>query len=246
MIKYLFCLLIICVTSIHVSAQTKYYQEYGKSRLLTEIEFKQKQSLLQHKYGARSSEAKVEFKIVNERTHNDSILAVYQVVVKLNSEMTMRLSTNQEKVYKLINKPFPEFELCDIKGLPYKFENLKGKPIVLNFWFNGCRPCKEEMPILNQIKSEYEDKVSFMSITFNTTEEVNTALKNNIFDFEHLVDAKALINKIGISSYPKTIIIDKSGYVRQIMECVDSVIDASGKIVLGDGDEIRNEIEKVL
>lgn len=246
MTKHFFCLFFVVACATSVFAQTKYYQEYGKSRLLSELDFAKKGDLLRLKYEKISLTAKVDFKIVEEKVKNDSILVVYQIFVTLSEGMTMNLSANKERIYELIGKPFPNFELNDINGNLRKFEVLKGKPMVLNFWFNGCKPCKKEMPVLNRIMDEYKQQVTFISITFNTVEEVRRILEVNEFKFDHLVNAKWLIDKIGVTGYPKTLVVDKNGYVRQIFECVDSIVDESGEVVLGNGDEIKKEIEKIL
>lgn len=240
--KAIACLLVVSTLSVVAYAQATYYKEYGKCRILSAKQLERKKEILQHKY----PDATVEFKIVDESIRADSIICTYQAVVKFNPSTTIELSAYSEGVYKLINKPFPEFKLNDINGVSCTFEKLKGKPVVLNFWFNGCTPCKREMSVLNQIKMEYNDRVHFVSITYNTAQEVKDVLKSNPFNFIHLIDAKPLIKQIGVSGYPKTIIIDSKGVVRQIMECVDSEIDESGNVVLGKGDEIRQEIEKVL
>ena len=41
----------------------------------------------------------------------------------------------------LIGKKVPEFKFTDLNGNEISTENTKGKVVVLNFWFTGCKPC---------------------------------------------------------------------------------------------------------
>lgn len=53
------------------------------------------------------------------------------------------------------------------------------KITVINFWFVSCPPCIEELPLLNKLKERYakSDKVKFLAVTFNNTDEVKDFLK---------------------------------------------------------------------
>lgn len=48
--------------------------------------------------------------------------------------------------------------LPDENGVPQAFSQWQGKMIVLNFWATWCPPCREEMPELSELNTEYQDK----------------------------------------------------------------------------------------
>src|SRR5688572_27232831 len=54
-----------------------------------------------------------------------------------------------------IGLKFPDFSLTSIDGKQFQLSELKGKVIMLNFWFIACAPCVAEMPLLNQLVEEY-------------------------------------------------------------------------------------------
>jgi Thiol-disulfide isomerase and thioredoxins len=230
--------------SFGLMSQTKYYKEFGKSRIIDQDEYDQIKDVLIHKNESKPN-VNVHLMIVNESMRNDSLVLTYKRQLVMKGGITIDLS-GTEQVYGMVGKKFPKFTLKDLDGNSCDSDSLLDGPVVINFWFNGCRPCKREMPVLNQIKKEYEGKVRFVSITFNTAGEASRVLENNPFDFYHLVEGKTLIDQIGITAYPKTIIIDRNGVVRQVMDCVESVVNENGEVVLGKGDEIRKEIEKIL
>src|SRR5271168_960289 len=46
-------------------------------------------------------------------------------------------------------------ELIDATGYQKILEQLKGKPILVNFWATWCEPCRDEYPMLNQLAKQY-------------------------------------------------------------------------------------------
>lgn len=43
-------------------------------------------------------------------------------------------------------------------GQPQALNQYAGKIVVLNFWASWCEPCREEMPELSELHTEYKDK----------------------------------------------------------------------------------------
>jgi thiol-disulfide isomerase/thioredoxin len=48
--------------------------------------------------------------------------------------------------------------LPDEDDVPQALNQWQGKIIVLNFWATWCPPCREEMPELSELNTEYQDK----------------------------------------------------------------------------------------
>ena len=116
----------------------------------------------------------------------------------------------KENIYNFKGKELPKFELTLLNGEKINSESLKSKPTVINFWFSNCAPCLEEIPLLNEIKSELNNDVNFIAITFQNREDVNDFLKTNAFSFTHIIASKEYIKTFGIFGYPKTLILDKN------------------------------------
>jgi thiol-disulfide isomerase/thioredoxin len=106
-------------------------------------------------------------------------------------------------------------EIVELSGNKYSLENLIDKVIVLNFWFTSCRPCVAELPELNKLSQEYNDKdVVFLAPTFNTDDEVNSFLSHKEFHYTILPNARQLISDYRVSGYPTHIIIDRNSVIR--------------------------------
>jgi thiol-disulfide isomerase/thioredoxin len=52
---------------------------------------------------------------------------------------------------RYVGKKAPDFTLTDLKGKDYHLAALKGKVVLLNFWYSSCVPCRRETPDLSAI-----------------------------------------------------------------------------------------------
>jgi thiol-disulfide isomerase/thioredoxin len=198
--------------------------------------------------GFQKAGVEIELKetILDSILSDNGIIYTYEHERVFSNGITLSPSIKGEGVYSFFGKEFPDFSLNSINGEAVSLSDYKGSPVFVNFWFTGCKPCAGEMPCLNKIKEKYGDKVVFLSVTFNSKEEAGLFFESNDFDFLHLTDAQKFIDEIGISSYPKNIIIDKEGKVHQILRGVLKKFDEEGNVVFGNGLEIIREIEKVI
>lgn len=118
-----------------------------------------------------------------------------------------------------------DFTLKDQYGNEHKLSDYKGKTIFLNFWATWCPPCKEEMPYIEEIYSEYnknnEDVIILGVAAPNlgregSKEDVINFLNDNNYTFPVLMDEGGeLIYKYGINAFPSTFVIDEEGNIGQ-------------------------------
>ena len=112
-----------------------------------------------------------------------------------------------------------ELDFQDIEGKKYDLESLKGKVIVLNFWFTKCKPCIAEFPDLNKLKEKFKSTpVEFFAVTFNNKETVAEFLLKHKLDFTIVPNANGMINTFKIPHYPFNIVIDKEGKIEYIKD----------------------------
>src|SRR5262245_59863029 len=51
-----------------------------------------------------------------------------------------------------------DFTLKDMNGADVRLADLRGRPIVLNFWATWCGPCKAEIPALVALAEQYKSR----------------------------------------------------------------------------------------
>jgi len=49
---------------------------------------------------------------------------------------------------RFIGRPAPDFTLSDLDGADLRLSALRGKVVLLNFWYSSCPPCRRETPDL--------------------------------------------------------------------------------------------------
>ncbi len=70
-----------------------------------------------------------------------------------SSEKKMRLNVIEAPTAELFSITLP-----DENGDPQALNQWQGKAVVLNFWATWCGPCREEIPELSELHTEYKDK----------------------------------------------------------------------------------------
>ena len=134
----------------------------------------------------------------------------------------------------------PAFSTADMAGNIVDLKSLKGKVVVLNFWFTRCNPCIEEMPELNGLVKQYKNNkdVVFLALTFDNKATVKTFLKKKIFDYTILPDAKSIVDDYIVLGYPSNLVLDKKGDIQYQSTGFRHKIDA----ILND--EIKHALKK--
>lgn len=109
----------------------------------------------------------------------------------------------------------PAFTAKTLDGNRVDLTSLKGKVVVLNFWFIGCPSCRAHQPKLNELKAKFagRDDVVFLAITADPASDVKKYLSKERFDYPQTTDADALIKAFKVAVYPKNIVIDKNGEI---------------------------------
>lgn len=132
---------------------------------------------------------------------------------------------SETKLNSLLNKPAPAFAFKDINGKLYSLPDLKGKIVVLNFWYTQCGGCIMEMPDLNGLKQSYSDKnVVFLAITFDDSNKINAFLTKNKFDYTIIPNAKKVCTDYKLFGYPTSVVIDQNGIVKFVNCSIDANI----------------------
>lgn len=109
----------------------------------------------------------------------------------------------------------PVFSAPKIDGKFIDAGDLKGKVVVLNFWFIGCPGCMEELPKLNALAGKYHDNpdVRFIAVAPNTAAELRQFLVRNKFDYEMIGNAVSIADLFKFAGYPRNVVIGKDGKI---------------------------------
>jgi thiol-disulfide isomerase/thioredoxin len=90
---------------------------------------------------------------------------------------------------------------------------------MINFWATWCGPCRQEMPLLEQIHEKYEP-LGFTMLGVNVEQDSAAAqewLKSVPVSFPILFDRNSTVSaSFGVEAMPSSVLIDREGRVRHI------------------------------
>ena len=115
--------------------------------------------------------------------------------------------------------PAPDFTLKSRSGENVKLSELRGEVVMVNFWASWCAPCRQEMPLLEELYDRYAD-LGFTLLGVNVEEDSSAALdllKEIPVTFPILLDTENRVSKLyNVVAMPSTVILDRDGKVRYV------------------------------
>ena len=162
-------------------------------------------------------------------------LSEYIKVINYTPELEQRPNT-----LLAIGEKAPEWELSNSQGIKINLNDLKGKIIIMDFWYKACGPCNKQMVKLQELHDKYpEDKVKFIGI--NTIDDpiedkIDLFLENRNISMETVFDGKTIENDYQVTASPALFVINQNGII------VHNIDGYSSNIV----EELTEVIEKYL
>jgi cytochrome c biogenesis protein CcmG/thiol:disulfide interchange protein DsbE len=120
-----------------------------------------------------------------------------------------------------IGQAAPNFELQSLDGERVSLAQLKGQPVVLNFWASWCAPCRKEMPDFQQVYEQYKDQgLRFYAINVGESKvAVSDFLDRVGVDLPVLIDTnEEAQTAYKILPLPATFFIDREGIIRGVYQ----------------------------
>jgi len=115
--------------------------------------------------------------------------------------------------------PAPGFQLHSAASSDLSLSDLKGQVVLINFWASWCGPCRQEMPVLEQMYRKYK-AAGFTLLGVNVEPKAADAegfLKSTPVSFPILFDPDSKVSRLyEVSGMPSTVILDRSGKVRYV------------------------------
>lgn len=123
----------------------------------------------------------------------------------------------------LVGQPAPDFALRSLQGENMRLSEHLGDVVLINFWATWCGPCRQEMPLLDEIFGKYR-RAGLVLFSVNLDEDENLAAAKEMaqtlkVSYPVLVDArKEVARAYQAGTMPLTVLIDREGVVRYVSE----------------------------
>lgn len=113
----------------------------------------------------------------------------------------------------------PDFSVLDASGRSVKLSDLRGRPVVINFWATWCPPCRAELPAFNKVAADLDGKIAFMMVDLTdggreTVERASKFVAQEGYTFPVYFDTEYEgAAAYGIRSIPTTVLVNSDGTI---------------------------------
>jgi cytochrome c biogenesis protein CcmG/thiol:disulfide interchange protein DsbE len=125
------------------------------------------------------------------------------------------------------NRPAPDFALAGIDGRTVRLSDYRGKVVLLNFWYTGCEPCREETPALQAAYQKLSPQgLEIIGMNVRANERGGA---DGDADIRKFVEAHGVTYPIALDSdsqsgrdyqvyvLPTSLMIDREGKIRYLL-----------------------------
>ncbi len=119
----------------------------------------------------------------------------------------------------LEGQPAPDFVLKSATGENLRLSEFRGDVVMINFWATWCGPCRQEMPLLDDLYGRYQ-RVGFSLLGVNIDDDSRRAMQmvqELGVKFPVLFDESKEVSRLyQVEAMPVTVLIDRNGTVRHV------------------------------
>ncbi len=117
-----------------------------------------------------------------------------------------------------VGHPAPDFSLPTLSGETFTLSELRGTPVVLNFWATWCPPCRAELPELQAASERLAGQVAIVGVNQAEAPADVAAFAGRLgLSFPMPLDVNAQASRLyAVRSLPTTFFIDRQGVIRRI------------------------------
>ncbi len=112
----------------------------------------------------------------------------------------------------VVGRPAPELTVQVLGGGRLRLSELRGRPVVLNFWASWCGPCHEEQPVLDAAARRLQGRVSFVGVDLRDSTAAAQAYRRQEA-VPYPVGSARIPAAYGVTGPPETFFIDSQGVV---------------------------------
>ena len=114
-----------------------------------------------------------------------------------------------------LGAPFPDFDLETLAGSRLRLSELRGTPILINFWASTCPPCLKEMPALESIATRGNGKIEVIGVdSGESAADGQDMVKRTGVTYSSVTDPQQELSaEVGVIALPSTVLVNAEGQI---------------------------------
>lgn len=136
--------------------------------------------------------------------------------VTLSALVLIAAATSTALATVHVGKTPPNFTVHTTAGA-MPLSQLRGKPVVLNFWASWCPPCTDELPYFERAMQAYRNRIVVVTVSNEAAGVARAYLQQHKIDLPLMEDPDGKIfSAYAIPPIPGTVVLDSSGTVTYV------------------------------
>lgn len=148
-------------------------------------------------------------------SYPDSLLA--QVKNEISDHMQPYVERIEAKYNQFNGAPAPPIHLKNLQDGFTSLADFRGNLVLLDFWFVGCRFCREELPYTQKLMEEFQDEnFKVLQICMQSDQNDWEKLKNDFVGvplYSNPAWDKKLTNSYKLAGFPRYVLVDENGII---------------------------------
>lgn len=147
----------------------------------------------------------------NTTTTPRALLFLAPVVVVL---VVLGIATYKKADVPQVGERVPDFnaELLGDEG-SLALSDLRGTPVVINFWASWCGPCEDEAPLFKRAHETYGDRIAFLGVDIKDarTDALEFVSRHGLEYPSVRDETREIYAAYGLTGQPETFFVDAEG-----------------------------------